>query len=235
MPDKTNPVRNFFSRVWHNILTSLGTTTLSLVLFSVLVQMATTAISLAYQAWHQRKPGQPVTQVILMVTRDWLPPAIIGLSVVGLAWLYLLCRGFVRTIKADESALVSATQSVTRLTLELEEAKGLRSRAYDLENQLAKLTNRFSGRKWDNFVEKINSLTFAEKHVLYHFVMKGCHMQEHEALRVLEGTCLEMPRQILETIHMKTGLIDHGFNGYDANRGIVEFLEHWASTYNNAE
>src|SRR4029077_7010762 len=232
MPEESHPVRDFFSRMWSNILVSLGTTTLSLLLFSLIFPAATSILTLVYEAHNVRKPGQMITASLFMAMRDWLGPTLIGIGVLAIEWLFLLVRGFTRTVKADQLTLLSATESVKRLTLEFATAQGFKGRVADLENQLAKLTNQFSGRKWDNFMEKINSLTFAEKHVLYHFVLKGCHMLEHEALQVLEGTCLDMPKHSLNTIYMKTGLIAPGFNGYDANQGIVMFLEHWASSYN---
>jgi len=45
-------------------------------------------------------------------------------------------------------------------------------------------------------------------------------MVESEAQRALEGTRLEMPRNVLQSIQDKTG-----FNDYSANQGVVKFLE----------
>jgi hypothetical protein len=98
------------------------------------------------------------------------------------------------------------------------------------EQELCSLRNPFSGAKWENFLFKLETLDALEKYVLYHFVLQGCHMLEDDGVEITKSK-FHCVTSGLSSIQRKTGFITPGFNGYEANPGIVLFLEQWAKTY----
>ena len=90
--------------------------------------------------------------------------------------------------------------------------------------------NPLASAKWDNFTDKLKTLKPEEQYVLHQFVLEGCHMLEGHAQELVKAK-YHFVTNPLQAIHTKTGFITPGFNGYDANPGIVAVLEQWAETY----
>jgi hypothetical protein len=88
--------------------------------------------------------------------------------------------------------------------------------------QAVRTNSYISESKRKNFVEKMDSLTTAEKDALHYFISTG--------------TPIVPPYQgysdgIFVSIAHKTGFIKQGFHGYEVNGEVKNLLEEWASEY----
>jgi hypothetical protein len=96
--------------------------------------------------------------------------------------------------------------------------------------ELGRLRDPFLGLKWDNFLSKIETLNAMEKYLLQKFVLQGCRMLDSQGQQIVADR-YHCVMNCLDSIHRKTGFITTGFNGWEANQGLVQVMEHWAKTY----
>ena len=217
-------MRELLLRTWKSLLASLGTTTLAVVVFSVLLPIGAFIVD-ALLRW---EVGASILSIIKGSILRW--PTLAAVGSTALVWLLLFLRAFIKTIVHDEEALSLAIREQARLSAELDKARAAEGQVSKLKRQLDEVHRRFSGPKWDRFVEKVNTLTVAEKFGLFSFILQGCRMLEADAQRVVSDR-YHFVTNVLHAIQEKTGFITSGFNGYEANPGMTAFLEHWAETY----
>ncbi|HEV1995207.1 MAG TPA: hypothetical protein VGR03_12835 [Candidatus Acidoferrum sp.] len=99
---------NLLCRSWNALLNSLGTTTLSVVVFSVLVPLITNVVFATVHLFRQRKRSVGVSlgmQVKRALQENWLPTAISAGLLVAV-WVILFSARVVSTTYDDHQSLV---------------------------------------------------------------------------------------------------------------------------------
>lgn len=115
-------MREFWGRIWANVLSLLGTTTFSILVFAIGVPVASFVLTFAWEAYHQRKSGAQVSKL----ARDAFlsPQTIITLGLAVVAWGIALSWALVRTVNQDNAKLKSQSTTIADLGSENERLRG---------------------------------------------------------------------------------------------------------------
>ncbi len=109
-------MRELWGRLWPNVLSLLGTTTFSILLFSIGLPIAIFLVTLAWDVYRQRK----LEIAVSTLAKAFLSPqTIITLSLAVIAWGIALSWGFLKTVHQDNDKL----RSIALLKAEIAQVK----------------------------------------------------------------------------------------------------------------
>jgi hypothetical protein len=115
---------NLFPRMWKNLTLALSTTTLSVLVWGVVVPIFVLIGGAFYQGYSQWKPG---TSVLHVVTESILNPLVlIWVAITTLAWLFLFVWVFWRMFLQDQKSLSIALADLKRAESEIKSMLVLR-------------------------------------------------------------------------------------------------------------
>jgi len=219
MPNTNSPtafgtLRNFLLRAWKNLLESLSTSTLSVIVFSLLVPVATFVITGIFDAYQQGKASRSVINLAGASVFSW--PVGIAVGVVVVAWLLLFLRSIANTLQADE---VSHEQDVEQLKSELAAEHERKIDALKRANaQLSAENDKLKIKPYDEahrklVEQKIGSLVFTDQDLLRFLLQRGrteqsllqMHCQDHPGAFSHSLSVLEREGLIVRSDEPKAG------------------------------
>jgi hypothetical protein len=128
---------NLLSRVWSNLVSSLGSTTLSIVLFSITIPIIIFIISFFFNYYEHKKEGVEIIQLIKESLFAW--KFIITSAIYILAWIALFGWFFTITIYNDHKSLKEQfTKSISERDQEIKNLKEQLSKVKSIEEEKRK-------------------------------------------------------------------------------------------------
>lgn len=103
---------NLLSRVWNNLISALGTTTLSICLFSFIIPIFIFIITLVFNYREHRKEGIEIAQLIKNSLLSW--QTIIPSLIYIIAWISLFVWGLTSTIYNDHKSLIDRINQLSK-------------------------------------------------------------------------------------------------------------------------
>jgi len=103
---------NLLSRVWNNLISALGTTTLSICLFSFIIPILIFIITLVFNYREHRKEGIEIAQLIKNSLLSW--QTIIPSLIYIIAWISLFVWGLTSTIYNDHKSLIDRINQLSK-------------------------------------------------------------------------------------------------------------------------
>jgi hypothetical protein len=132
-----------FSKIWSNSLQGLSTSTLSIIIFSIVVPFLIWFIITVYKGW-----GSVAT--IKQSFKNSLPTALITISVTIIVWILIIGYYGVKTLKSENKTLTSTIDNLTNENVNLKE------QIKNISSQFKAIDDNFKG------LEKKYDILFAE-------------------------------------------------------------------------